>query len=264
FHPMHLHGFYYRLDDFTGRTVARDGAPDLGGMVVTERMSTFSAMSMTWVAERAGNWLFHCHFAVHLSPPDPDPADPKPMDPHNHALTGMTGLVIGLNVAPNPAAPVVAEAPPTRRIRLVAVRDSEFPDGRPEMRFEVEENGRRAGSRVPLSPTLYLTRNQPVSIMVVNHLPEHTSVHWHGLEIESYYDGVAGLSGAPQRLAPTIAPGDSFEARLTPPRAGTFMSLALQRPGSTDGGPGRRADRRRRTAWPASRRAYAVLQGRAR
>jgi FtsP/CotA-like multicopper oxidase with cupredoxin domain len=222
-HPMHLHGFYYRLDDITGPTVARDGAPDRGAMIVTERMPVFSAMSMTWVPERAGNWLFHCHFAVHLVPPSPDAADPKPMDPHNHALTGMVGLALRLDIKPNPALPVAAEPKPVRRIRLVAVRDSEFSDTRPEMRFEIEENGRRVGRRVPVSPTLYLTRNEPVSIMVVNHLPENTSVHWHGLEIESYYDGVAGLSGATTHLAPSIAPGDSFEARLTPPRSGTFM-----------------------------------------
>jgi manganese oxidase len=224
-HPMHLHGFYYRVDAFTGRAAATDGAPDVGQMVVTERMSLYSAMSMTWVPERAGNWLFHCHFALHLNPPRPDSADPKPADPHNHALTGMVGLVMGLNVAPAPGPSVSLAAEPRarRRIRLVAVRDSEFPDRRPEMRFEIEETGRRAGARMPFSPTLYLARNEPVSIMVVNHLNENTSVHWHGVELESYYDGVAGLSGAPSRLAPIIAPGDSFEARLTPPRSGTFM-----------------------------------------
>ena len=36
-------------------------------------------------------------------------------------------------------------------------------------------------------------------------------------------DGVAGFSGAGRRLAPEIAPGDSFEVRFTPPRSGTFM-----------------------------------------
>src|SRR5262249_2823023 len=55
------------------------------------------------------------------------------------------------------------------------------------------------------------------------HLQEPTGVHWHGMELESYFDGVAGLSGSPNHLAPMIAPGDSFVARFTPPRAGTFM-----------------------------------------
>jgi FtsP/CotA-like multicopper oxidase with cupredoxin domain len=68
-----------------------------------------------------------------------------------------------------------------------------------------------------------LTRGEPVSIMVVNRTPEPTAVHWHGIELESYFDGVAGFSGSDGRLAPVIAPGDSFEARFTPPRAGTFI-----------------------------------------
>ena len=62
-----------------------------------------------------------------------------------------------------------------------------------------------------------------MSIMVVNQLAEATSVHWHGIELESYYDGVAGWSGSAAHLAPAIAPRDSFDARFTPPRAGTFI-----------------------------------------
>ncbi len=50
-----------------------------------------------------------------------------------------------------------------------------------------------------------------------------TAVHWHGMELESFFDGVAGWSGAGNRLAPIIAPGDSFVAHMTPPRAGTFI-----------------------------------------
>jgi manganese oxidase len=62
-----------------------------------------------------------------------------------------------------------------------------------------------------------------VSITVVNHLHEPTAVHWHGIELESYYDGVADFSGRGTRIAKAIAPGDSFVARFTPPRSGTFM-----------------------------------------
>ena len=57
----------------------------------------------------------------------------------------------------------------------------------------------------------------------MNELPEPTAVHWHGIELESYYDGVAGFAGDGKRIAPPIAPGDSFDARFTPPRAGTFI-----------------------------------------
>ena len=48
-------------------------------------------------------------------------------------------------------------------------------------------------------------------------------MHWHGIELESYYDGVAGFAGSPGRIAPLIAPRDSFVARFTPPRSGTFI-----------------------------------------
>jgi FtsP/CotA-like multicopper oxidase with cupredoxin domain len=72
-------------------------------------------------------------------------------------------------------------------------------------------------------PTILLKRGEPVSITVVNELPEPTAVHWHGIELDSYYDGVAGFAGHPGRIAPAIAPRDSFEARFTPPRSGTFI-----------------------------------------
>ena len=43
------------------------------------------------------------------------------------------------------------------------------------------------------------------------------------MELDAYYDGVAGWSGAGTRQAPLVAPGDSFTVAFTPPRAGTFM-----------------------------------------
>jgi FtsP/CotA-like multicopper oxidase with cupredoxin domain len=75
---------------------------------------------------------------------------------------------------------------------------------------------------VPARP-LVLARGEPVAITVVNRLSEPTGVHWHGIELESFYDGVGGWSGWGTRVAPMIAPGDSFVAHFTPPRAGSFM-----------------------------------------
>jgi FtsP/CotA-like multicopper oxidase with cupredoxin domain len=74
-----------------------------------------------------------------------------------------------------------------------------------------------------LGPPLVLTRGERTSITVVNGLDKPTAVHWHGIELESYFDGVAGFSGQGARIAPVIAPHDSFVARFTPPRAGTFI-----------------------------------------
>jgi hypothetical protein len=71
--------------------------------------------------------------------------------------------------------------------------------------------------------TLVLQQAQPTDIVVTNLARQATAVHWHGLELDSYYDGVVGWSGVGTTVAPIIAPGDSFVARITPPRAGTFI-----------------------------------------
>jgi FtsP/CotA-like multicopper oxidase with cupredoxin domain len=232
-HPMHLHGFYFRVDAFDGPRVAQQGQGRPGRWVATERMSQFSTMSLTWIPERAGNWLFHCHFQKHLVPHGqfnvvtngarlriaPN-AHMPPHDPHtNHALTGMAGLVIGIEVRPRAGDPVAGPGPPRRQIRLVATADRAFPDSAPLMRYVL---GASAGTEA-ISPPLFLTRGEPVAITVVNRLAEPTAVHWHGIELESYFDGVAGFSGFGSRLAPIILPGDSFVARFTPPRSGTFI-----------------------------------------
>jgi hypothetical protein len=43
-----------------------------------------------------------------------------------------------------------------------------------------------------------LVRGEPVHITVLNRRAEPTSIHWHGIELDSYFDGVSGRSD-PQR-----------------------------------------------------------------
>ena len=217
-HPMHLHGFYYRVDALRGPLVDLEGQGAAGRMVVTERLSPFSAMSMSWSPDRPGNWILHCHFALHLMP------DSLSMSPDDPGMTGMVGLILGINVAERPGIRVAGAPAPARRLRLVAIMDKGFPDSAASMRFVLEEHGRRTEAGTAFSPAINLTRGVPVSITVVNHLSAPTSVHWHGIELEdSYMDGVPGVTGAGKRLSPAIAPSDSFEVRFTPPRSGTFM-----------------------------------------
>jgi FtsP/CotA-like multicopper oxidase with cupredoxin domain len=89
----------------------------------------------------------------------------------------------------------------------------------------LQEGTRATPSAAPLlpGPTILLKRGEPVTITVVNRLAEPTAVHWHGIELESYFDGVADFAGSGKHIAGAIAPKDSFEARFTPPRSGTFM-----------------------------------------
>ena len=88
-----------------------------------------------------------------------------------------------------------------------------------------------SGDRVPSAlasaavpgPPLVLKRGEPVEITVMNRLGEPTAVHWHGMELDSYYDGVHNWSGIERKLAPMIEPDASFVVRFTPPRSGTFI-----------------------------------------
>jgi FtsP/CotA-like multicopper oxidase with cupredoxin domain len=72
-------------------------------------------------------------------------------------------------------------------------------------------------------PTLELTRGKRVAITIVNQSYEPVAVHWHGLELESFPDGVPGWSGTGKTTLPHVMPGDSLTVRFTPTRAGTFM-----------------------------------------
>jgi manganese oxidase len=229
-HPMHLHGFYFNVDsrgdERTDSTYDRAAAPHL---VVTERVAAGRTFSMTWVPERRGNWLFHCHDNFHVlrNPPLDGsrlPAE-QTLHPENHTREMMGGLVMGVEVRPNPRLAAATEPAARRRLRLLARVDSGGTEDDPAYGYVLQDGARSIPASAPLlpGPTIVLKRGEPVSITVVNELPEATAVHWHGIELDSYYDGVAGFAGHPNRIAPAIAPKDSFEARFTPPRSGTFM-----------------------------------------
>jgi FtsP/CotA-like multicopper oxidase with cupredoxin domain len=228
-HPMHLHGFYFDVWSRGEGTIDSAYASDEAPRVVTERVAPGRTFTMTWVPERAGNWLFHCHDNFHVlrNAPIDGAALPAEETVHakNHALEMMGGLVMGIEVRPRAGDAPVVEPAPRRRLWLVARTDSGSRAAEPFYGYELHDGARVFPSRGPLlpGPTILLKRGEPVSITVRNELPEPTAVHWHGIELQSYYDGVANFSGIGRHITPAIAPGDSFEARFTPPRSGTFM-----------------------------------------
>jgi FtsP/CotA-like multicopper oxidase with cupredoxin domain len=112
-----------------------------------------------------------------------------------------------------------------RTLQLFADRRDSVFGGQPGFGFVLQEGARPpAGDsvRIPGSP-LFLRRGEPTRIVVHNRLGTPLSVHWHGMELESYSDGVSGWSGVSGSIAPPIAPGETFAALMTPPRAGTFI-----------------------------------------
>ncbi|HEX5611647.1 MAG TPA: multicopper oxidase domain-containing protein [Burkholderiales bacterium] len=66
-------------------------------------------------------------------------------------------------------------------------------------------------------PTIECVEGDRVRIFVTNRLPEHTTVHWHGILLPNGMDGVGGLT------QPHIAPGKTFVYEFRMPKSGTFM-----------------------------------------
>lgn len=257
-HPLHLHGFYFRI---TARgDVNRDTLywPAQERMAVTELLDEGTTMNLAWYADRPGAWVFHCHLNWHVIPnpalgdarkadsvrlrelfaaPDMSemqamggmqgmpgmPATRKSPPMANHSETGMGGLLLRMDI--KPSANWRPYTGPRERLHLYVQSDSQPGDSTRRFGYALAH-----GNDVPATnaiqwpgPPIILHKGQPTSIVVINRALEPSQVHWHGLELDSYYDGVAGLSSNADMVSPMIMPRDSFEMTVTPPRAGSFM-----------------------------------------
>jgi manganese oxidase len=237
-HPMHLHGFYFTVDALGDTHTDTSYADAVRPLVVTQVMQTFSSMRLSWVPERPGNWLFHCHLvrhmgeAQHFAAERAAAASREPETDAAHHMDLMAGLITGITVRPSADGEPPDEAP-ARRIDLWTGARPGIYDGAPELGFVVQHGPQPPApdsTRVPGSP-LILTRGEPTEIVVHNRLDFPLSVHWHGLELRSLFDGVGGWSGYPGSTRPPIAPGDSARVLINPVRAGSFMYHTHGEPG---------------------------------
>jgi multicopper oxidase len=195
-------------------------------------------MVVEWTPSHPGRWLFHCHYVAHTftdgrvpiygrriasvhAEPERVAGTPLPVDPQS-AMPGMAGLVMAINVLPKPDISSEERARNPRKLELVLQPDSA--DGTSKgVACSIHDGNQVITSHErSAGPPLVLTRDEPVEITVVNRLNEPTTVHWHGIQLDSYYDGVMG-GGLGDQVTPAIAPGTSFVARFTPARAGTFI-----------------------------------------
>jgi FtsP/CotA-like multicopper oxidase with cupredoxin domain len=234
-HPLHLHGFYFRVSrsgGFRADTMVPASKQPLQNMRI---VPIGGSISLSFLPTTPGNWVFHCHFAGHINEivslhdsPDAFVAQsgngPHTMPAHD-APGGhtMRGLVIGMHVTP---APGYKEATVTDRRTinlLIQKQPNRFFGGQPGYGFVLQKDSVPPKDRIQIpGPVLELKRGQPVRIQVKNNLEEPSGVHWHGLEIESFPDGVADFSGMGDKIMPPIPPGGTFAAEFTPPRNGTF------------------------------------------
>ncbi len=234
-HPLHLHGFYFRVTRHGG---VRADTVVGGSRQLLQNMRTIpigGSLSLSFLPTTPGNWVFHCHFASHVGDPvslhgatdahlEPGAAHhemPEYDKPGGHT---MRGLVIGMHVTPAPGYVEPAAADRRTINLLIQKRPNGLIGGQTAYGFLVQTGAEvpaRDSIQIP-GPVLELKRGQPVRILVKNNMDEQSGVHWHGLEIESFPDGVPDFSGIGDKIMPPIPPGGSFAAEFTPPRNGTF------------------------------------------
>lgn len=227
-HPMHLHGFYFHVNSRGSFLADTALGLDRREFVVTRHMIARTTMGIAWSPNRPGNWLFHCHFTTHVFEGARLGYSAPKGDVHHDAdpMKHMAGLVIGITVNDpdnryRPLRPLL----PMRRLRMYA-QDRPATATTPLATSYILQRDSKPPAPDSIEPggqPIVLTRGQPTRVTILNRAHAATSVHWHGIELESYSDGVAGWSGAPSSLAPMIAPKDSFVADLILPRTGTFI-----------------------------------------
>ena len=235
-HPLHLHGFYFRVARHGGARADTVVAPTMQPLQNMRVVPIGGSLSLAFLPTTPGNWVFHCHFAGHVgeivSLHDSPDTYAVPSSEGDHAVPAhdmpgghtMRGLVIGMHITPAPGykEPVVADR---RTITLLIQKRPNGLVGRQTAYgFLLQRDSQvpaRDSVQIP-GPVLELKRGQPVRMLVKNNMDEPSGVHWHGLEIESYPDGVPNFSGMGDKIMPPIPPGQSFAAEFTPPRSGTF------------------------------------------
>jgi FtsP/CotA-like multicopper oxidase with cupredoxin domain len=235
-HPMHLHGTFFRVASRGGAWRDTLLAADAERMVATEFMPGGSTMAMTWMPDRPGTWLMHCHLTFHVvanlgfgadslsaAEHEASLAHGHGGDPDHHVEESMGGLFMTITVPPPPG---WALPPETRKVIAFEVpRDSSAGDRLPVFAPTITDGDRVARPIARGGPggMLLLHEGEPTTVRVVNNSGDHTAIHWHGMELENLYDGVVGVGGTPGQRTRAVAPGATFDARMTPPRAGTFI-----------------------------------------
>lgn len=220
-HPMHLHGFHFRVLEWSdGVTrMARDPKQE----IVTELMLPGTTFSMVWTPTREGAWLVHCHMKDHVAGVIDDAGHYG--DAHHsdadHALRAMDGLVMGITIKEEGEAEL--DPPQARHLKLVAMERPSAIKGASQQGYALFEGADMVSDFSAPGPPIFLNKGIATRITVENRLGEPTAVHWHGLELQSQYDGVPGWSRTRDNVAPLLRTGDTFDVVLSPPKAGTFM-----------------------------------------
>jgi len=138
------------------------------------------------------------------------------------ASAGMTFLAVSATLNGTPEAVNVAPAAQGRPSTSVAAL-VEAPGSEPVRHFTLtaavtQIEGRQAwafNGSVP-GPELRVKQGDRVQVTLVNHLPESTTIHWHGVQLPNAEDGVAGVT------QDAVAPDGEYTYEFVAREAGTF------------------------------------------
>jgi len=232
-HPMHLHGSHFTLEAEGDSENYRAIEPGKQPLEFTHSVEIAETFDMSWVPNEPGRWLYHCHRLPHMRLPiDLDPGDVAVADNHDHVhdeesdYAGMGGMIMGVTITGRSEIDTSKNWKAERRLELVVGERNEDPRFYQLSLRDLAQSAAKVRPQMSTGltgPVMVLTQNQPVEIEVVNKLKEATSIHWHGIELESYYDGVPEWGGLNDKKTPPVPPGKSFTVKMKPPRAGTFM-----------------------------------------
>ncbi|NNM73404.1 multicopper oxidase family protein [Enterovirga aerilata] len=113
-----------------------------------------------------------------------------------------------------PARPPTSGPERTHRLTLVAAeRDAHIlGPGRPASRVW---SFARQGE--PIFPILRAQVGDRISARLENRLPQHTSIHWHGVRVPN------GMDGVPYVTQPPVQPGETFEYGIPLEDTGTYF-----------------------------------------
>jgi FtsP/CotA-like multicopper oxidase with cupredoxin domain len=217
-HPMHLHGFNFT--ELSLGSVLSDSVfkPGYQPRIVTQNMGGQSTMTMKWVASRPGNWLFHCHLSYHVTTdirlPGAAALDQPNQSPH------MAGLVVGISIKPGPS-DLISKGPASE-FDLYANHILPGISPRNGYSLSPDINPDTSALTTP-GPLLLMKQYQPTFVTVTNRMEVPTSVHWHGLDLDSWADGVPDYSASDGKMSPSIQPGEKFTYKLTLMRPGTYI-----------------------------------------
>lgn len=135
------------------------------------------------------------------------------------AVAGLASLGAAPKGTPDPAAALRPRPPPdtpprTHRLSLVAA-ERDWPvlgPGRPSSR--IWSLSERDGAPLPV---LRARVGDRLEATLENRLPQHSSIHWHGVRVPNAMDGV------PYLTQPPVQPGESFRYAFDLPDPGTHF-----------------------------------------